>query len=222
MVACQDQGILAIIQLWGKMKYRDNSHKPTRQQKNPLGNTKLNKAFFKEHPFSKHHDKKHGFICKDNLRNECKYARVNYHTFKNNVNRMVDLGLLIPTFTGWRVVSIKTAGTIVGVEIDRLRIKAKTLEELKNKIALSVINKSIVIQDKIHSEKSANEVSILSLKTIAARTGYKSATTAKKRVAKLESIGKIKVGRDDRIMITHDYFGNTIYKYPCNSYKKIA
>ena len=220
--ACQKSGILSVVRLWTNMKFRDNYHRPSKQDLNPCNDKTLNKAYFKEHPISKHHDNTHGFICKANLKNECKKAGVNYNTFRNNIPRMVAIGLLIPTFTGWRVVSMKTAGTIVGVEITRLRIKAKKLDELKSKVTLTVILKSVVVQDKIHAEKLENAESILSLRTIASRTGFKSPTTISKRIAKLECQGKFKVKRSDVIRKRIDYWGNDEFRYHCNSYRKTA
>ena len=220
-IAAEKAGLLSVMHVFTKLKFRDNIHKPSKQDLDPFHDTKLNKAHFKEHPYSKHHDSTGAFIKRSELKKIAKEIKIPYNTLRGKLPRMEAIGLITRTETGWYLISMLRAAELIGANLKRLRLKAKTKQELKEKITLSIIKFTRKVQDNIRSEANGNEVGVMSLRTLAERMGVKSHNTANRRIVKLEKQGNVIVQRSALFKITKcDYFGHEIKicKYPCNIY----
>lgn len=180
------------------LKYRDNKLVLSREDKNPFNDSKLNKEYLSK--INKHADLTGGFIKKSELKEIAKKISVPYNTLHKWIPKMVSKGLLIVCHTGWKMISMKKAALIVGINIEKLVVRGKTKDELKCNQATSVIKaiqgRQGIVRHKIMMGKVPDAISCGRL---AGALGMKSKMSGWIVERMMEDSGRLIVTRDFKL-----------------------
>ncbi len=215
------QGKLTLYYIFCKLKYRNN-YNPINTRLNPFNDTELNKEYFNKlkKEINIHADLTGGFIKRSQLGIVAKQIGYSENTLRINLGKLKSLGLVKKTFTGWLLVSTKKSASLLGIELEKLRIRGDTKEDLKNKHTLSYIKTTVHKQKhyKVMDEARRTIPGTLSCEVLSKRMGYRSAMTGSNRERKLEKEQRIIVSRKplERKEKTNNGFTYYVLERPCN------
>lgn len=212
-------GKLSIYFFFVKLKFRNNSRIPKdKQGRNPFNDTKLNKEYFDNlKSININADLTGGFVKETDLYDIAKQIGYSYSTTKSYLNKLVKENLATRTHTGWLLTSMKKAAENLGVDLKRLRLKANTKSELKQKHAYNTLRRIKFRKDRITHETGSSMPVIISCKTLSTKLGFKSSATGLKRERELESKNRLAIKR----FPTQRKYGRSliceyVFKKPCN------
>lgn len=166
-------------------------------------------------------DKNGGFIKRSQIKSIASELGINYNTFRKGIAKLINLGWLIPTETGYRLVGHRilfdTYGSDLGIK--RLCIHAKTKKELNKQIGISLIKNNLKTQlFRAYNGKTKNwkknrisnfladDRFTMSVRKMSEYLGYKSPMSSTRLQKKLEADKLLKVERKvKRICTAEEY-----------------
>jgi hypothetical protein len=151
-----------------------------------------------------------GFIHKSRIKLISAELGINYNTFRKGVSRLVALGWLVPTKTGYRLVGheVLFEQYASDLEIKKLCVFAKTKKDLIKQLGITLIKNNLKTQlyreyqgrtknwnKNCISNFLADDRFTMSVRKMSEHLGYKSAMSSTRLQKKLEADGLLKVGR---------------------------
>lgn len=147
-----------------------------------------------------------GFLKKTNCKSAAAQLNIKYTTFRRHIDKLVELGWLIKTFTGYRLVGKKVLFEKYGNGIKRLSLASETRQEVINEVAHNLIKANIkqqaykVKQTDRTGRKYSNALVNTpecsnSIRWLQKQLGYKSTMSAYRVQAELEATEKIIIER---------------------------
>lgn len=200
------------------LKFRDNFRKLSKAEKNIHNDRKANEEYLST--INIHADNTGGFISKYKLKITAKQINVPYHTLRKWIPKLVKKGLLIETYTGYKMISMTKAAAMVGIKLEKLVITGKTKDELKSNEIRSLVVAEKKRQEVLTHNKLDKKTMLgnISCKRIALAMGLKSATSGCRIEKIMERNGVLIIERGEKLIRinTHEEECEFLWKRPCN------
>ncbi len=210
-------GLLAFIAMITKKRYSPSPSLDFWKATVQAGNQSLYLVFTKlkfRNLDKKGSDLTGGFIPKKDI--DKIGLQIGVKQLRTHISRLKKKGLLIPTFKGYYMKSMKDAAKELGVELTQLTIKAKTLPLLKLKLAYITTTRCLKRQQYVTDKTMKQNPVTFSCQTFSDMLGYKSATTGCNREKLLENEFKVLIGRSKNRQWRVTHKGVLVFWRPCN------
>lgn len=166
-----------------------------------------------------------GFLKKTNCKSTSAQLNIHYTTFRRHIDKLVELGWMEKTFTGYRLVGKGVLFEKYGNGIKRLSLASETRQEVINEVAHNLIKANIKQQAyKIkQTDKAGRKYSNAlvntpectnSIRWLQKQLGYKSTMSAHKVQSELEATKKIMIERRLQYICPISEYSNVIKGYP--------
>jgi predicted ArsR family transcriptional regulator len=160
-----------------------------------------------------------GFLKKTNCKSAAAQLNIHYTTFRRHIDKLVELGWMEKTFTGYRLVGKSVLFEKYGNGIKRLSLASETRQEVINEVAYNLIKANIKQQaykvkqtDKTGRKYSNALVNTPecsnSIRWLQKQLGYKSPMSAYRVQAELEATNKIIIERRSQYVCHESEFPN--------------
>jgi hypothetical protein len=166
-----------------------------------------------------------GFLKKTNCKSAAAQLNIHYTTFRRHIDKLVELGWLIKTFTGYRLVGKSVLFKQYGGELKRLSLASETRQEVINEVAHNLIKANIKQQaykvkqtdrtGRKYSNALVNTAECTnSIRWLQKQLGYKSPMSAYRVQAELEATKKIIIERRSQYICHESEFLSVCRHYP--------
>lgn len=166
-----------------------------------------------------------GFLKKINCKAASSQLNIKYTTFRRHIDKLVELGWLIKTFTGYRLVGKKVIFEKYGNGIKRLSLASETRQEVINEVAHNLIKANIkqqaykIKQTDRTGRKYSNALvntpeCTNSIRWLQRQLGYKSPMSAYRVQSELEATNKIIIERRSQYVCHISEYSNAVKGNP--------
>lgn len=166
-----------------------------------------------------------GFLKKTNCKSAAAQLNIHYTTFRRHIDKLVELGWMQKTFTGYRLVGKSVLFEKYGNGIKRLSLASETRQEVINEVAHNLIKANIkqqaykVKQTDRTGRKYSNALvntpeCTNSIRWLQKQLGYKSTMSAYRVQAELEATNKIIIERRSQYICHISEYPNVLRGYP--------